>query len=252
MAHANASKYMDHFAYHGYDCQFNCTKEMNMYSKIGGVHAQWPDKDIIMAEVCYAYNGDDPNCTSAKTMKNCTDWPRNHSLAPALPRFDFVDGRIWGSRIMSDLEAGTGGWIYWNLILDMEGGPFQYSPEHADDAENLQQAVVHVDPKAGTYRLVGLFWYLAHFARFVRPGAVRIGTTVEAYGHHAQPVANLPEGTTGVEIMAFVDASGSAICLQLLNHNNAGESVEVKYGGQRAIFDLPAVSITSASWNIVV
>ena len=244
MQHENASKYMDHFAYHGYDCQFNCTKEMNQYSQIEQIHRQWPDKEIIMAEICYAYNGDDPNCTSSKTMKNCTDWPRNHSLAPALPRFDFIDGRIWGSRIISDLEAGTSAWIYWNLILNMQGGPFQFSPQHADDSENLQQAMVHVDPKAGTYRMTGLFWYLAHFAKFVRPGAVRIGTT--QVGNKSSPA--MPEGTDGIETIAFTN--GGTVVLQLLNHNAANESVEVTYAGQHATLDLPAVSITTASWQM--
>merc|ERR1712023_267491 len=106
-------------------------------------------------------------------MGNCTDWPRNHSLAPALPRFDFIDGRIWGSRIISDVEAGASGWIYWNLFLDMQGGPFQFSPQHGDAGANLQQAVVHIDASKGTFYTTGLFWYLAHFAKFVRPGMKR-------------------------------------------------------------------------------
>ena len=147
-------------------------------------------------------------------MPNCTDWPRNHSLAPALPRLAFDDGRIWGSRLVSDLESGVSGWIYWNLMLNMQGGPFQYSPEHADDSENLQQAVIHIDPDSGTYYPTALFWYLAHFAKFVRPGAVRVGTTLSG---SAQPDPEAPEGTTGIEVIAFTN--DTATVLQLLNHN---------------------------------
>ena len=129
-----------------------------------------------MTEIFYAYNGDDPNCMHEATIQNCTDWPRNTSLAPPLPRLDFSDGmqlslslfrrpnlqieknktkmrigRVWGSRIVSDFEAGVSGWIYWNLLLDMNGGPFEYSPEHADNGKNFQQAMFHVNAQMQTF-----------------------------------------------------------------------------------------------------
>lgn len=121
MEHSEVKPYMQHLAYHGYDCQFNCSKKRQNYDRILDIHKKYPGLELFMTEICYAYNGDDPNCRQASTMWNCTDWPRNHSLAPALPRFAFDDGRVWGSRIVSDVEAGASGWIYWNLLLDMSG-----------------------------------------------------------------------------------------------------------------------------------
>ena len=91
------------------------------YDKILGLHKQFPELELLMTEICYAYNGDDPNCENPATMWNCTDWPRNHSLAPALPRLAFEDGRVWGARVAADTRAGASGWIYWNLILNMQG-----------------------------------------------------------------------------------------------------------------------------------
>lgn len=99
MSQEIATPYMDHIAFHGYDCQFNCTKERNRYEEIERLHQEYPDLEILMTEICYAYNGDDPNCQQKETMENCTDWPRNKSLAPSLPRLDFSDGRIWGTCI---------------------------------------------------------------------------------------------------------------------------------------------------------
>ena len=46
MADPAAARYMDHFAYHGYDCQFNCTKLMNQYNKIAEIHSRFPDKEV--------------------------------------------------------------------------------------------------------------------------------------------------------------------------------------------------------------
>ena len=55
MADDRARKYMDHIAYHGYDCQFNCSKERQMYNVIADLHRRWPDLEVWMTEICYAY-----------------------------------------------------------------------------------------------------------------------------------------------------------------------------------------------------
>lgn len=242
MRDARARRYMDHIAYHGYDCQFNCTSERQEYDKVASLHRRWPELEMWMTEICYAYNGDDPNCARASTMDNCTDYPRNHSLAPPLPRFEFDDGRVWGSRIIADIKAGVSGWIYWNMLLDEAGGPFQYSPAHGDDDENLQQALVHVDSTKGTYRTTGLFWYLAHFSKFVRPGSSYVAADVT--GTHVSAL----EGASGVEAAAFSTPDGGVV-LQLLNHNGRDEAVTVRHRGHAASVVLPAVSITTAQWG---
>jgi len=243
MSDPQAQKYMDHIAYHGYDCQYNCSKSRQNYNTIAELHRRWPDLEVWMTEICYAYNGDDPNCRQTRTMMNCTDWPRNPKLAPPLPRFDFIDGRIWGSRIVSDVEAGVSGWIYWNLILDMTGGPFLYSPSHADNGANLQQAVIHIDPEKGDYIVTGLFWYLAHFSKYVRPGMIRIGTRVEG----STVSGYVAEGTTGVEALSF--RNSTHIVMQVMNHDAENASVALRASGKMAILHLPAASITTAYWE---
>lgn len=258
MANAAAAKYMDHLAYHGYDCQFNCTKDRQNYDKIATLHNKWPDLELFMTEICYAYNGDDPNCEHESTMQNCTDWPRNHSLAPALPRFAFEDGRIWGSRIISDVQAGVSGWIYWNLLLDMEGGPYQNSPKHNDKGTNLQQAVIHVDAAAQTYHPTGLFWYLAHFSKYVRNGMLRAKSVVkvlagsdEISARNYESLSKAPEGTAGVEAASFLDKANGRVVVQLLNHFDWNETVQLTFGKHTANMILPGVSITTASFDVV-
>jgi len=126
----------------------------------------------------------------------------------------------------------------------MSGGPFQNSPEHGDAGENLQQAVIHVDSKAGDFHPTALFWYLAHFSRFVRPGTVRVSVVVE--GDIPDPQA--PEGTTGIEAVAFLGKSGQ-VSLQLLNNGDEEQTISVVFSGFRARFLLPGLSITSAQWH---
>jgi len=248
MSNKNAKQYMDHIAFHGYDCQFNCTKSRNRYEEIARLHRDYPDLDILMTEICYAYNGDDPNCMNKETIQNCTDWPRNTSLAPPLPRLDFSDGRIWGSRIVSDFNAGVSGWIYWNLLLDINGGPFEYSPKHADNGENFQQAMFHVDAESQTYHPTALFWYVAHFSKFVRPNSIRISTSLEG-NVNWQPDPNEPEGTTGIELLGFESNDNETLVLQILNHWNESTKIVLQYLDLEAYLDLPAISITTASWQ---
>lgn len=189
-----------------------------------------------------ADNGDDPNCTSAATLKYCVDYPPNASLAPPLPRRDFADGATWGHRIVREMQAGASGWIYWNLLLDTHGGPFNLSPSHGDPTGNYQHPVIVVDPASSDFHPTGLFYFLAHFSRFVRPGSVRLGTRELA----------IPDGVSAVAFAAepVVEAAKkNATVLQLVNRGDTEERVAVCSGGHVAEVVLPAVSITTAQWE---
>ena len=239
LADEHARRYMDVIAYHGYDCQFNCTDDRQNYNLIAEIAKHDAKRrPIWMTEICYAYNGDDPNCTTAATLKYCVDYPRNVSLAPALPRRDFGDGATWGHRIVKEVQAGASGWIYWNLLLDTRGGPFNLSPSHNDGPGNYQHPVVIVDVAEGEFHPTGLFYFLAHFARFVRPGAVRIGT------HDGE----LAEGVSAVGF-ATPDDSSSTV-LQIVNRAATTRRVTVCSGGSVADVELPATSITTAEWRV--
>ena len=249
MANDAARMYMDHIAFHAYDCNFNCTKEQQHYGLVADMKGLWPELDIWMTETCYAYEA---------------GYPTDPSAAPPLPRLDFADGRTWGSRLVADVHAGVSGWIYWNVILDMRGGPFLISPDHGNPDGNWQHAVVHVDASQGVYHLTGLYYYLAHFSKFVRPGAVHVESTVLDDGsnnnnnhdddarrrgdesHDGNPAA--PEGTEGVEAAAFLDGDKKTVVLQLLNHDLVPRNVTVRCGGHEATLLLPSGSITTATW----
>ena len=127
----------------------------------------------------------------------------------------------------------------------MKGGPFQFSPMHNDDGANLQQAVVHVDVATGTYHTTGLFWYLAHFAKFVRPGSVLVKTVVGG----AVPPPSVPEGTSGVEAVAFAVPDQGFVAV-LMNHDQVPRHVSVHFEGKVAELKLPPVSVITATWGV--
>ena len=202
-----ARQYVSVAPYHGYD-----NKD---WDKILNLHRQYPDLPLWMTEVCYAYDAGTPKSMS-------------------LPRFDFEDGDYWGNQIFNDLEVYTSGWIYWNMILDEKGGPWSVSEIHGNPDPNVQHPVVIVDRRTKKVTYTGLYYYLVHFSKFVRPGDIRIKTS---------------GSLDGVRVMAFKTPDGK-IVTELMNSRREDVEVGVTFHDRVLRLKLPAISITTALWNI--
>lgn len=203
---SNARKYVGAIAYHGY--------EYKDYDKITALHQRYPDLKLWMTEICHAYE---------------TDTPRTHPM----PYLDYEDGDFWGNEIFNDLEVGTSAWIYWNMILDETGGPWLVSPIHGNPENNNQHPVVIVNRKTGKVTYTGLYYYLAHFSKFVRPGAVRVQTN----GSKA-----------GVRCMAFQSKDGRMV-VEVMNRRKEPISTMVRWRAQALQLKLPALSISTYIWK---
>ena len=191
--------------YHGYDYK--------NFDKIAKLKAKYPDLPFWMDEFCYAYEAGIP-----RTKK--------------LPVYEFDDGDYWGNTIFSDLEAGASAWIYWNAILDETGGPWAVSVVHGNPDPNEQHPVVIIHKKTHEITYTGTYYYLAHFSKFVRPGAVRVQTAGK---------------NTGVRVMAFQTQEGSYVA-QLMNSLNSDSVVNLVFHGRTLQLTLPARSISTATW----
>ncbi len=200
-----ARKYISVLPYHGYDLQH--------FNLIASLRERYPDLPLWMTELCHAYQAGTP-----KSMK--------------LPRYDFEDGEFWANQIFSDLEAGASAWIYWNMILDQNGGPWLVSPVHGNPDPNVQHPVVIIDRKTQQVTYTGLYYYLGHFSKFIRPRSIRIGAT-----------GNVRD----VRCLAFQDQNHQ-IVVQLLNSNTEDTQVGLDWHGQCVSLTLPAVSITTCQW----
>ena len=199
-------KYASAILYHGYDYKD--------YDKIAALHKRYPDLPLWMTEVCHAYEAGTPK-----------------SLP--LPNRDYADGDFWGTQIFKDLESGASAWIYWNMILDEKGGPWAISPVHGNPDPNVQQPVVIVDRQKKEVIYTGLYYYLAHFGRFVRPGAVRVGTTGSA---------------NGVRCLAFQAKDGGMVA-EVMNSRKQAQTLHLSWHGQALSLNLPALSITTLLWK---
>lgn len=213
-------KYIAGLAYHGYDWRrqsIRPTKETGYgfeeFEAIAELRRKYPTLPLWMTEIC-TYTGGTP-------------WVK------PLPRYEFEDGDWWGHQIFSDIEAGAAGWTYWNLILDQRGGPWLVSLVHRNPENNAQQPVVIINRETKEVAYTGIYYYLAHFSKFVRPSSIRIG---------ADGVAE------GVRCLAFKHGDGR-IVTQLMNSNQRETRVTVAWRNKTLEATLPAVSLTTYIWR---
>jgi glucosylceramidase len=103
------------------------------------LHDAWPDKQLLFTEGC-------------------------QEGGPHIGSWDL--GERYGRSIINDLNRWTVGWIDWNLLLDTNGGP--------NHVGNLCSAPILADVEADALRHQSSYFYLGHFARFIRPGARRV------------------------------------------------------------------------------
>jgi glucosylceramidase len=200
-----ARKYVTSAPYHGYD--------FKKFDKLGALIRRYPGIPFWMTEVCWAYEAGAP-----KSIK--------------LPRYDWQDGDFWANQIFSDIETGASAWLYWNMILDEKGGPWLTSPIHGNPDPNIQHPLVVVNRQTKKVDYMAVYYYLAHFSKFVRPGAVRL--TVSGAGNK-------------VRALAF-RSPDSALVLQLLNSRNTPAEVSVAWHNHVLTAKLPALSIGTYQW----
>jgi glucosylceramidase len=198
-------KYVSVIGYHGYD--------FKNFDKIAALEKRYAQFPFWMDELCYAYEA---------------GYPKRKKL----PIYEFDDGDVWGNIIFNDLEAGTSAWLYWNALLDETGGPWAVSPVHGNPDPNIQHPVVIVNKTTHEVTYTGTYWYLAHFSKFVKPGAVRIGTSGVR---------------KGVRAMAFQANDGGYVA-ELLNSLRQAVKVNLEFDGKAVELELPERSITTLTW----
>jgi len=72
--------------------------------------------------------------------------------------------------IIGCLNNWVDGWVDWNMVLDKQGGPNWF--------KNWCVAPIIVDPENDEVYLTPLYYTMAHFSKYIRPGAVRIGLEI--------------------------------------------------------------------------
>lgn len=158
-----ASKYFDGMAVHWYASTYDFFP-----ASLQHTYKLAPKKYLINTESCV--DAEVPKWKDEKWYwsKEATDWgwdwatEKEKYLHPK-----YVPVYRYAGDIIGCLNNYVDGWIDWNMVLDKQGGPNWF--------KNWCTAPVIVDPEKDEVYFTPLYYTMAHFSKFIRPGAVRIG-----------------------------------------------------------------------------
>lgn len=158
-----AAKYFGGTAVHWYASTYDYFPASLQYT-----HQLAPNKYLINTEACI--DADVPKWEDDNWYwsKEATDWgwdwasEKEKYLHPK-----YVPVFRYAADIIGCLNNYVDGWIDWNMVLNRQGGPNWF--------KNWCTAPVIVDEEKEEVYFTPLYYTIAHFSKFIRPGATRIG-----------------------------------------------------------------------------
>ncbi|CAM5704148.1 hypothetical protein SBADM41S_10833 [Streptomyces badius] len=115
--------------------------------------------------------------------------------------------------------------IDWNLALDRNGGPRQ------GHCTNRCNGIVEID--GGRVTRNAEFYVLGHVSKFIKAGAVRIGST--------------SQGAGGVQNVAFQNGDGSRAAVVV--NTASGARVSLTENGRSLAYTLPPGAVATFAWD---
>ncbi|WLR51414.1 glycoside hydrolase family 30 protein [Bacillus tianshenii] len=164
------------------------------FHKVGEVHERFPDKHLLFTEGCQE---------------------------GGVKLGEWFTGERYGRNMIGDLNNWVEGYLDWNMVLNEEGGP--------NHVQNLCDAPIIADTKTNELHYNSSFYYIGHFSKYIRPGAVRIKVNNE----------NLHLQTT-----AFLNEDGT-IAMVVMNETDEHRSFSVGYNKDSFQTNLPPHSIAT-------
>ena len=158
-----ASKYYDGTAIHWYASTYEVFPEELQYA-----HNKAPQKHLIQTEACVDAEVPKWQDDAWYWKKEATDWgwdwapDKDKHLHPK-----YAPVYRYARDIIGCLNNWVDGWVDWNMVLDRQGGPNWF--------KNWCVAPVIVDPEKDEVYFTPIYYTLAHFSKFIRPGATVIG-----------------------------------------------------------------------------
>lgn len=192
----STSKYYAGTAIHWYESTYEVFPEDLQYA-----HQKAPNKHLIQTEACVDSEIPHWKDDAWYWSKEATDWgwdwasEKDKYLHPK-----YAPVNRYAVDIIGCLNNWVDGWVDWNMVLDKQGGPNWF--------KNWCTAPVIVDPEKDEVYFTPLYYTMAHFSKFIRPGAVKIGCTINNKELMATAVRN-PDGTIAVVIFNPTEANQS-------------------------------------------
>lgn len=164
------------------------------------VRKMYPEKEIFFTEGCVEYSR---FADSGEVQK----------------------AEMYAHDILGNLNAGINASLDWNLLLDSEGGP--------NHVGNFCAAPIMCDTKADTYEKRLSYYYIGQFSRYLKDGAVRIGTS---------------RYTDGIEVTGFLNPDGERVIV-LLNRTESAKPYTLREAGEGVCGELAPHSICTICYR---
>ncbi|MDB9883013.1 glycosyl hydrolase family 30 [Bacteroidia bacterium] len=182
-----SAKYYAGTAVHWYESTYEVFPEALNYA-----HTKAPNKYLIETEGCVDSEVPKWKDDAWFWSKEATDW--GWDWAPDNEKYlhpKYAPVNRYARDIIGCLNNWVDGWIDWNMVLDKQGGPNWF--------ENWCAAPVLLDVETDEVYYTPIYYTMAHFSKFIRPGAVRIGLENEDNSLLATAVQN-PDGSMAVVV----------------------------------------------------
>ena len=209
------SKYFAGTAIHWYESTYDYFPEALQYA-----HQKAPNKYLIETEGCVDSEIPHWNDDAWYWKQEATDWgwdwasEKDKHLHPK-----YAPVNRYANDIIGCLNNWVDGWVDWNMVLDEQGGPNWF--------KNWCVAPVIVDIKKDEVYFTPLYYVMSHFSKFMRPGAVKIGCTINHKDIVATSVKN-PDGSIAVAIF---------------NPTNEIKTIEIKMNNNKKIISISAKAL---------
>ena len=215
------AEYYDGTAVHWYESTYKIFAEDLQYA-----HEKAPDKYLIETEACVdaevpVWKEDD-----WYWRKEATDW--GYDWAPEDQKHLHPKYRPvyrYARDIIGCMNNWVDGWVDWNMVLNRQGGPNWF--------ENWCVAPVIVDEEKDEVYFTPIYYTMAHFSKFIRPGAKRIG---------------LNKTDKEIKVTAAQNADGS-IAVVVFNPTMDKRSFELDLNGSKKVVSIDAQALQTIMIN---
>ncbi|MCI4441892.1 MAG: glycoside hydrolase family 30 protein [Lentimicrobium sp.] len=181
------SKYYAGTAIHWYESTYEVFPDILQYA-----HKKAPNKYLIQTEACVDSEVPHWKDDAWYWSKEATDWGWDWASEKDKylhPKYAPVNRYV--NDIIGCLNNWVDGWVDWNMVLDTQGGPNWF--------KNWCVAPVIVDVDKDEVYFTPLYYTMAHFSKFMRPGAVKIGCSINDKDLMVTAVKN-PDKTIAVVV----------------------------------------------------
>jgi len=203
--HATASQYISGVAFHWY--------AGDHFDQVERLRQQYPSAMLLPSEATYEKWRWDPSTS-----------------------YNWAFGEGYAHDIIGDLNAGGVGWIDWNLLLDMGGGP--------NHVGNLCDAAMMADVGQQKLWKHPQYFFIGHFSKYLPPTSRRLVTIVTGsvkYVGDPRPYGQC-SGKDGLQATAFLRPD-QRIAVVVLNCGDIAIDYKLRNGACAMEGHMPAHGI---------